>query len=104
MGLLADFQALNTDAVQLATDNGTVVMLTSQLATAQAAVAADNQASSDATQAVIADLQAAPYNGYSYVTDATTGGIKLLQVVPGDPTVTPSTLATLAVIPLTPAS
>lgn len=104
MGLLADYQALTADNIQSATDNGTVVTLTAQLATAQAAVAADNQASSAAIQTVIADLSAAPYNGYSYVTDAQTGGFDLLQVVPGDPTATPPTQATLAVIPLTPAS
>lgn len=103
MGLLADFQALNGDDVQLATLNGNVVTANTALTNAEAAVTAQNTTISVATMQVVTDLQAAPYNGFAVTPDPNNqpNGFLLLTIVAAVP---PATQAGLSIQPVTLAS
>lgn len=87
MALLADFQALKTDQLQLATLNGTVATATTALANANAAVAAQDTTIGADTATVVADLQDPKYGGTAVVVTIPTDGttpvtVQLLTVVP----------------------
>lgn len=87
MALLADFNALNTDQLQLATLNGNVVTATTSLANANAAVANENTTIGADTATVVADLQDPKYGGTAVVVTIPTDGtspvsVQLLTVVP----------------------
>jgi hypothetical protein len=99
MGLLADYQALGADQLQLATLNGNVVTASAALDAANAAVTAQNTVDDTASALVVVDLQAAPYNGFAAIVASDGSSITLLSVVPAVP---PSTQAGLAtqVIPI----
>ena len=85
MGLLSDYQALGADQQQLAALQGNVTTATAALDAAEAAVQAEGTTITAATQQVLADLQAAPYNGYALVPGADATTFTLLSVAPTTP-------------------
>jgi hypothetical protein len=67
MGVLADIQAISSDSAQLATDQASLADLTTKVAAAQAAIAADQTASNGADGQLSTDLQA---SGPAFVLNA----------------------------------
>ncbi len=104
MGLAADYAKLPDDEVNLATLNGLVVTAQSNLDAANAAVANEKTQIGTDTATVVADLQAAPYNGSAAIVDTSQSPLITITLLTVVPPTTPGGASGLAAQTITVAS